>query len=76
MACLVSEKTPEMMAWEAMMVASVASTTMGIEQTVGNEMIKGVAGGLGVAQNQGPLAEIIAEAGPAGPRNTRRCGWP
>ena len=29
MACLVSEKTPEMMAWEAIMVAMVARATMG-----------------------------------------------
>ena len=29
MACLVNEKTPEMMAWEAIMVAMVARATMG-----------------------------------------------
>lgn len=29
MAWRVSEKTPEMMAWEAMMVAAVAKATMG-----------------------------------------------
>ena len=29
MACLVKEKTPEIIAWEAMMVATVAKATMG-----------------------------------------------
>ena len=38
----------------------------GIKQTVGNQMIKGVGGGLGIMQNQGALAEIIAEEGRQG----------
>ena len=63
-ACWVSEKAPEMMACEAMIVAAVASTDQGIVRPVGRELVERVLERARVGDEQGALAEVVErEAG-------------
>ena len=53
-ACWVSEKAPVITAWDAMMVAAVASTTMGISAHSGIMRKKGLSMAAGLAMSIAP----------------------
>ena len=62
-ACRVSEKTPEITACEAIIVAQVASPISGQSSQLGGQMVERVLQGCGLAQEQGALAEVVEHQG-------------
>ena len=61
MACRVNENTPETSACDAMMVANVASTTIGTSAQAGRQFVERIIGCAGIGKDQGALSEIVKQ---------------
>ena len=57
----VTQKAPEITAWEAMIAATVARITIGIRAQSGNIRKNGLAGGRRVLEDQRALAQVVQD---------------
>ena len=71
-----SEKAPEMSAWEAMMAAAVASPTIGKKRPGRRQKEKGLFRGGAVDQQQRALTEVVEQEGGQDQREPRQTNRP